>query len=282
MKQISWPLQPKKIHCIIHFTELCNFNCPYCITKENRLKNKKKYLEPLKIKYFLNKKFIPAFYEKFGKDIFDPNKFYFLFAISGGEFSVLNINIIKNLIKNLKFPETLNNYTINFLTNFSNSNDYYIKILQYLKEFKINYNLQITYHSSEWKNFQIFYQKLNDFLELIEKKDNLDILIFKKDLNNLNKIFKNKLKKIQEYLITEDIDYQDYKILLNENKNLLRPVLCENFYYTLNTDETLELPCQNISINFLNFSTKYINKFYCNHCCSDYVLEKDMFKKLKE
>jgi len=133
----------------------CNYNCSYCFQEHHNLKNidiSRLKETSLKIKDFILKNEIKSL------------------TFMGGEISILNLKdllFVLNPFRNLDI-------NIEFFTNFSADNNYYLNIINFLNNKNIVFFLSFHY---EKISENIFFKKVEDFLKKISNKCNVKIFI---------------------------------------------------------------------------------------------------------
>ena len=133
----------------------CNYNCSYCFQEHYNLKNIDISLlkeTSLKIKDFILKNEIKSL------------------TFMGGEISILNL---KDLLFVLN-PFRKLDINIEFFTNFSADNSYYLNIINFLNNENIIFFLSFHYEKISKNNF---FKKIEDFLKKISNKRNIKIFI---------------------------------------------------------------------------------------------------------
>ena len=175
------------IHMTIYACDICNYDCFYCYNDKPRSKhildlNK---LEALVRNLCKSYKFIEIDFVG-GEPTLHPNIFNFLHSMQNLQDIVL----------------------VNIYTNFSQSVDFYLKILE------CNAKLTLTLHYSSYENSMSFIKKLND---IGNRAFEINVMLQPKNFDGILNVF-NKMKQINGL-------QQKVKLhLLNENKK------CKIFY----------------------------------------------------
>ncbi len=248
---------------IIPFTK-CNFSCSYC----DFWKRKNKEISFKLLKYFLEKKFIPAM-KNFDFDELE-------ISLQGGELTIKNLDWFDELIDSIKILKKLSKENnIVFFTNFYRKNEYYYELAnKLLKEFD-SVNYIISWHEEFWK-LDSFLKKIDDFTKYTNKHLTITSTFFKEIKNN--KLFDKLFDKghIQFQTINDFKYHQDFK----KYKSFIRPVICYAYDYVIEPDMTIKHYCDKQKFSFINFKPKIF--YICNEDCAcssqEYIFKKKLLK----
>jgi len=248
-------------------TYACNYNCTYC-SQNQFLKNPK----TLSIKIF------KILIDK----IFKENLKTLDFSLLGGELSTdfkyleyFEYILSKNKEQFLN-NTYLDNLNIVFLSNFSGTDLFFIKLIEIIEKYKVpnlTFNFEITIHK-EYSHPEKIIKKLENFHNYIKSLKNIYLIV-----NFLDDYQKLKIKETyyKDYEIFDKyLDIQEtskfkvfFKQLITNEiplKKTNQKRLCNALYYNITPDGKIVDTCRDITLNFINF--KFIkNTIHCSKTC---------------
>ena len=178
----------------------CNYNCSFCCQKKKKDYNIDNIL--------LNSKLIKEkIIDKINSDI--------LLSMSGGELSIIDINIFLEILNNL-YSDKIK--IIYITSNFSNSSEYYNKIYKWCFEKNIEFLLEISFHE-EFTKEEIFFNKIK---ELSFKPCNIQAVVTSKNTSFMKQIKERHPEIFFEpnyFELPENIDFDFSNEELKRNKN---------------------------------------------------------------
>jgi len=270
---LSWPIKPK-INISILPTYKCSLNCTYCLQKREK---KIKKILPLKLLEKLLNKF---FFELENRDLI---KYRFAFNILGGELSELllqyNLDLLDIIITKIKKYNL--NTELTWLSNFTQENNYYLNIYNFLDEKKvlnkIDFEFLFSIHSQFIKNTSnehIQTKLLNLFEENNKITENTCIKVFGK---NLAQKYIKSLKPFTPSFEIGDLNFLSYNKQFKKNKEKLRVVKCYSYNYDITPFGDIINQCGR-KMNYFNFKINDLKK--CNKKCPIGEIEFNVYKEL--
>ena len=152
----------------------CNYNCSFCCQKKKKDYNIDNIL--------LNSKLIK-------EKIIGKINSNILLSMSGGELSIIDINIFLEILDNL-YSDKIK--IIYITSNFSNSSEYYNQIYKWCLERSIEFLLEISFHE-EFTKEETFFNKIK---ELSFKPCNIQAVVTSKNTSFMKQIKKKTSRNI--------------------------------------------------------------------------------------